>query len=78
MAEEYCGAWFAMHMPHIEATRRAVSVGKSFAIAMGIFGLFLGGPILIAIAIFIYLGAYGEEKATVISITLEGAKVKNV
>ena len=71
-------AWFAMRMPYIDATRRAVSVGKSFAIAMGIFGLFLGGPILIAIAIFIYLGASGEEKATVISITLEGVKVRDV
>jgi Zn-dependent protease/CBS domain-containing protein len=70
-------AWFAMRMPYIEATRRAVSVGKSFAIAMGIFGLF-ASPILIAIAIFIYLGASGEEKATVISITLEGVKVRNV
>ncbi len=70
-------AWFAMHMPYIEATRRAVSVGKSFAIAMGIFGLF-ASPILIAIAIFIYLGASGEEKATVISITLEGVKVRDV
>jgi Zn-dependent protease/CBS domain-containing protein len=70
-------AWFATRMPYIEATRRAVSVGKSFAIAMGIFGLF-ASPILIAIAIFIYLGASGEEKATVISITLEGVKVRNV
>ena len=71
-------AWFAMRMPYIDATRRAVSVGKSFAIAMGIFGLFFGGPILIAIAIFIYLGASGEEKATVISTTLEGVKVRDV
>jgi len=71
-------AWFAMRMPYIDATRMAVSVGKSFAIAMGIFGLFLGGPILIAIAIFIYLGASGEEKATVISITLEGVKARDV
>jgi Zn-dependent protease/CBS domain-containing protein len=71
-------AWFAMRMPYIDATRRAVSVGKSFAIALGIFGLFSGGLILIAIAIFIYLGASGEEKATVISITLEGVKVRDV
>lgn len=71
-------AWFAMRMPYIDATRRAVAVGKSFAIAMGIFGVFIFSPILIAIAIFIYLGASGEEKATVISITLEGVKVRDV
>jgi len=70
-------AWFAMRMPYLEATRRAVSVGKSFAIAMGILGLFVN-PILIVIAIFIYLGASGEEKATVISVTLEGVKVRDV
>jgi len=70
-------AWFAMRMPYIEATRRAVAVGKTFAIAMGIFGLFVA-PILIVIAIFIYLGASGEEKATIISITLEGVKVRDV
>jgi len=64
-------------MPYIEATRRAVEVGKSFAVAMGILGLF-SNPILIAIAIFIYLGASGEEKATVISVTLEGVKVRDV
>ncbi len=74
-------AWFAMRMPYIEATRRAVAVGKSFAFAMGIFGLLtlnMGGLWLLLIALFIYFGASGEEKATVISITLEGVKVRNV
>jgi len=71
-------AWFATRMPYIDATRSAVSVGKSFAIAMGIFGLLVINPILIAIAIFIYFGASEEEKATVISVTLEGVKVRDV
>ncbi|MGB2727437.1 MAG: CBS domain-containing protein [Halobacteriota archaeon] len=71
-------ALFATRMPYIDATRSAVAVGKSFAFAMGIFGLFVLSPILIAIAIFIYFGASEEEKATVISVTLEGVKVRDV
>ncbi|MFZ2071594.1 MAG: CBS domain-containing protein [Halobacteriota archaeon] len=70
-------AWFATRMSYIDATRWAVDVGKSFAIGMGVLGLFVD-PILIFIAIFIYLGASGEEKATVISLSLEGVKVRDI
>ena len=71
-------AAFAMRMPYIEATRRAVAVGKSFAFAMGILGLFTFSFFLILIAFFIYFGGSEEEKATVISVTLEGVKVRDV
>ncbi len=75
-------ALFAMRMPYIDATRKAVAVGKSFAFAMGIFGLLtltMGpGLWLLLIALFIYFGASEEEKATVISVTLEGVKVRDV
>ena len=74
-------ALFAMRMPYLDATRRAVAVGKSFAFAMGIFGLLSfarGGIWLMLIALFIYIGASEEEKATVISVTLEGVKVRDV
>ena len=75
-------ALFAMRMPYIAATRKAVAVGKSFAFAMGIFGLLtltMGiGLWLLLIALFIYFGASEEEKATVISVTLEGVKVRDV
>jgi Zn-dependent protease/predicted transcriptional regulator len=73
-------AWFAMRMPYIDATRRAASVGKSFAFAMGILGFVAlpGGVWLLLIALFIYFGASEEEKAAVISVTLEGVKVRDV
>lgn len=73
-------ALFATRMPYIDATRSAVAVGKSFAFAMGIFGLLTlpGGVWLLLIALFIYFGASEEEKATVISVTLEGVKVRDV
>ena len=73
-------AWFAMRMPYIDATRRAASVGKSFAFVMGILGFVAlpGGVWLLLIALFIYFGASEEEKAAVISVTLEGVKVRDV
>lgn len=73
-------ALFATRMSYIDATKKAVVVGKSFAFAMGLFGLLTlpGGVWLILIAIFIYFGASGEEQATIISVTLEGVKARDV
>jgi len=74
-------AFFAMRMPYLDATRRAVAVGKSFAFAMGIFGLLLiarGGIWLMLIAVYLYFVASEEERATVISVTLESVKVRDV
>jgi len=73
-------AWFATRMSYIDATKKAVVVGKSFAFAMGLFGLLTlpGGVWLLLIAIFIYFGASGEEQATIISVTLEGVKARDV
>jgi Zn-dependent protease len=33
-------AWYAGRMPYLRATKKAVNIGKMFAIAMAIFGLF--------------------------------------
>lgn len=71
-------AWFAMHMPFIDATRKAVAVGKSFAFAMAVLGLFTFQLFLLLIAFFIYFGGTEEEKATVVSVTLEGVKVRDL
>ncbi len=70
-------AFFAMRMPYIEATKKAVAVGKSVLFAMGILG-FLVNPVLLLIAIYLYFAASGEERATVISLTLEGVKVRDI
>ena len=74
-------AGLATRMPYIDATRKAVAVGKSFAFAMGIFGLLTlaaGGLWLLLIALFIYFGGSEEEKAAVVSVTLEGVKVRDL
>jgi Zn-dependent protease/CBS domain-containing protein len=71
-------AAFALRMPYIDATRRAVAVGKSFAFVMGILGLFTFQFFLLLIAFFIYFGGTEEEKATVVSVTLEGVKARDL
>lgn len=72
-------AVLAGRMSYIRATRYAASVGKMFAIFMGITGLFVpGGLWFILIAFFIYIGASEEEKSTEVSILLEGVKIKDI
>ena len=71
-------SWLATQMPYMTATNKAASIGKMFAILMGIFGLFSGGILLLVIAFFIYIGASEEERATTINICLEGIKVRNI
>jgi CBS domain-containing protein len=71
-------AYFATRMPYVTATRRAASLGKMFAIFMGILGLFSFNFLLLLIAFFVYIGASEEEKATAIDISLEGIRVRNI
>lgn len=73
-------AFLATRMGYLEATEKAADVGKIFAIFMGILGFFLlpGGVWFILIAFIIYVGASEEEKSTIVAVTLEGVKVKDI
>ncbi|MBW6517340.1 MAG: site-2 protease family protein [ANME-2 cluster archaeon] len=71
-------AFLAMWLPYMDATRMAVSIGKTFALLMGIFGLLTVNIMLILIAVFVFYGAQGEERETFFAISLEGIKVKDV
>lgn len=57
-------AFLAKRMPVHQATAIAADIGRGFAIVFGIIGLLLFNPILIIIAVFVYLGA-GQEAAMV-------------
>nr|AAU83089.1 Zn-dependent proteases [uncultured archaeon GZfos26E7] len=70
-------AWYARRIPYLQATRKAVNIGKMFAIVMGVLGLF-ASIWLILIAFFIYIGASEEEKYTEVSVTLEGIRVRDL
>lgn len=71
-------AWFATRMPYVKATQRAAEVGRMFAVLLGILGLFSFNFIMLFVAFFIYVGASEEEKATAISVSLEGIKVRDI
>lgn len=71
-------AWFATRMPYIKATKRAANIGKLFAIMMFVLGLFSFNFILLFVAFFVYVGASEEEKATQITVSLEGTRVMDI
>ncbi len=73
-------ALLATRIPYIDATRKAVAIGKSLAFMMGILGLLTlpDGMWFLLIAFFIYYGAAGEGEATAISVTLEGLKAMDL
>ncbi|RLG33585.1 hypothetical protein DRN97_04700 [Methanosarcinales archaeon] len=83
-------ALFAKRMSFLKATKRAVLIGKAFAVIMAITGL-IADPFMFIltgeretniwiplIAIFLYIAATEEEAATTTFTALEGIKVKNV
>ncbi|GGG47306.1 protease [Caldovatus sediminis] len=55
-------ALLAYRMGYLRATQIAASVGQAFAFGLGVLGL-LGNPLLIFIALFVWLGAAGEAHA---------------
>jgi predicted transcriptional regulator len=67
-------------MNYIQATRNAANVGKFFAFLMALLGLLSNpwNPWLLLIAVFVYMGASGEERSTAVTRTLENVKVKDV
>ncbi|MCW3132371.1 MAG: site-2 protease family protein [Candidatus Methanospirare jalkutatii] len=82
-------AFLAERMPFLDATKKAVLVGKVFAVLMGIAGIMnplalahgrieILNPWLTLIAIFLFIAASEEERATEIFAALEGVKVADV
>jgi Zn-dependent protease len=67
----------ASRMDYGKATRIASNVGKVFAIAIAVFGIFYN-IWFILIAVFIYIGAAEEDKALQISIALEKFTVNDL
>lgn len=63
---------------HAAATERAVGIGKFFAIALGLFGVLIFNPFLVAVAFFVYIAAAAEGRQTAIEATFEGVRVRDV
>lgn len=71
-------ALLARNRGYAEATRMAADVGKLLAILMGIVGVLGFNPILILIALFVYIAAASESRITTMQEVLEGVKVRDL
>ncbi|CAN2533528.1 hypothetical+protein [Methylocapsa aurea] len=67
-------AALAMWLTRAQATRIAAFIGQGFAFVLGFLGLF-GNPLLVFIAIFVYMAASGEAQMTVASEAARGLTV---
>jgi len=67
-------ALLAMRLGRPRATRLAASIGQAFAFGLGFLGLF-GNPLLIFIAIFVYMAAAGEAQMTAVHESARGLSV---
>ncbi len=67
-------ALLAMKLGRARATRLAASIGQAFAFGLGFLGLF-GNPLLIFIAIFVYMAAASEAQLTAIHEQARGLAV---
>ena len=68
-------ALLAMGTDRVKATQIAASIGQSIAVVFLLLGM-LFNPFLILIALFVFLGAYGENKMVQQIALLKGHKVK--
>jgi Zn-dependent protease len=69
-------ALLATRLEYRRATHIAASVGQAMAIGFGLLGLF-GNPILIFVALFVYLGAQAEAEMVGMQQLLKGLKVRD-
>ncbi|WP_225335790.1 site-2 protease family protein [Halomicrobium urmianum] len=71
-------ALLARSRPYARATEIAAEVGKMFAVLLGIYGLFVFNLFLVGLAFFVYIGAEGESRQTVMRAAFEGVTVRDV
>lgn len=69
-------ALLATRMNYLRATRIASRTGQVMAIFFGLFGFLFFNPILMFIALFVYLGAQQEEQATTVRTVIQGVPVQ--
>jgi len=67
-------ALLSRNRPYARATNTAARVAKFLAVGMGILGIF-GNPVLVLVALFVYIAASSESKMTKMSEALSGITV---
>jgi len=71
-------ALLARSRPYAEATRTAATVGKFMAVLMAILAVLAFAPILLLVAMFVYVAAGAESRATVLRELLKGVTVREL
>ncbi|QLK24763.1 CBS domain-containing protein [Natrinema zhouii] len=71
-------ALLARSQPYAQATQQAASVGKLFAVLMGLFGLFSGNIILIGVAFFVYIAASSEAQQVTMKAAFQDVTVGDI
>ena len=67
-------ASLASRMPHVKATQIAAGVGQGLAVVLGFIGLF-GNPLLLFIALFVWMGASQEAASSQMKAAMAGTPV---
>ena len=71
-------ALLARNRPYAEATQIAATVGKFMAVLMAVFAVFAFAPLLLLIAMFVYIAAGAESRTTVLRDVLRGLTVREL
>ncbi len=71
-------ALLARSRPYAEATRTAATVGKFMAVLIAVLAVLAFAPILLLVAMFVYVAAGAESRATVLRELLEGVTVREL
>jgi len=70
-------ALLAMKLPYARATRLAANIGQAMAIGFGLLGLSGQAPILLFIAIFVWIGAEAEAQQVAERAALAGVSIRD-
>ncbi|TMT85320.1 CBS domain-containing protein [Haloterrigena sp. H1] len=71
-------ALLARNQPYARATQQAASIGKLFAIAMGLFGLLSFNIILIGVAFFVFIAASSEAQQVTMKAAFQDITVSDI
>ncbi|ELY59370.1 peptidase M50 [Natronococcus amylolyticus DSM 10524] len=71
-------ALLARGRSYAQATQQAASIGKMFAVAMGLFGLFAVNIILIGVAFFVYIAASSEAQQVTMKAAFQDVTVRDI
>ncbi|MDQ2050914.1 CBS domain-containing protein [Natronolimnohabitans sp. A-GB9] len=71
-------ALLARNQPYAKATQQAASIGKMFALFMGLFGLIGLNIILIAVAFFVYIAASSEAQQVTMKAAFQDVTVSDI